>query len=105
MVLILLNDLCNEYDIIFVQENCLFPQDLNAFNDFRPNDKLIIGVFIGNGKVVEHGQTYGDNGGVGILVRSDILDNFKCVVKKDKVLNISLGKLLIVHVHTCTYFN
>lgn len=94
----MLPSLCKVNNIVLIQEHWLYPDDLGKL-DYVDKNFLCVAtsaMSIALARGIRHGRPFG---GLGILVHNELLQQFKCVAKRDRFLCISIGAILIVNVY------
>ena len=98
----MLPSLCMFNNIVLIQEHWLYPGDLGKLDCVDENFLCIATSAMNTviARAIRHGRPFG---GLGILVRKELLQQFKCVAKRDRFLCISIGAILIVNVYFPTH--
>ena len=93
----LLTNLCKTFDIIFVQEHWLYPDELSILEALNPDFMSVATSSMTDiGSRIRHERPHG---GVGILIRKSLLHNLKCVAKRERFIAIVAGDIMFVNVY------
>lgn len=97
----LLTDLCPLFDVLFIQEHWLYPDELHYLNNIDCN-YLFVGTssMINIGARVRQGRPFG---GLGILIKRDLLANFICVAKRERFIAVFVANILFINVYMPVY--
>lgn len=90
--------LCQEYDVIFVQEHWLYPEDLSCLDRIN-TDFICIATSSMSSSICSNVRFGRPFGGLGVLVRKSLLVNFKSMARHDRCIAICIGSVLMINVY------
>ena len=93
-----LQDLCKQFNIVFVQEHWLAPFNLLDIQDLCPDSICILSSAMND--VTAAGVLKGRPfGGVGILIDKSVCSGLRVITKADRYIIVQLNELLLINVY------